>query len=102
MYSCCLTHLKVKHHKPGEHKSSATNQEEKDDIVMFDDLCRQIREKNQALLSLQEEKLALKQRLEHSYRFVDEGRAIQTFDTRSSYHRSYPPTQLLDSRSSFH
>ena len=90
MYSCCLTHLKVKHHKPGEHKSSATNQEEKDDIVLFDDLCRQIREKNQALLSLQEEKLALKQRLEHSYRFVDEGRSfdwpVEIFDSRFSYH----------------
>ena len=48
-------------------------QEEKDDIALFDDLCAQIREKNAALLSLQEEKLSLKGRMDHSYRFHDEG-----------------------------
>jgi hypothetical protein len=58
-------HVKLKH----KHITDS----ERDQLGLFEDLSNQIKERNMALLSLQQEKLALKERLDHAYRFYDEG-----------------------------
>lgn len=57
--------VKLKYKKQAE--------ELKEQLILFEDLSNQIREKNAGLLNLQEEKLGLKTKLDHAYRFYDEG-----------------------------